>query len=306
VQVAVDERERRTGPRPAPLILTGSHSFELMRSVTQSLAGRVALLNLLPMSVNELRAAGKPTGTARLLHAGGYPRIHADGLDPAVALGDYFASGIERDLPQRIGLRQLEAFRRFVRATAGQIGQVLNLQSLASEVGVSGHTAKAWVSLLEASFIVKLLPPWFANIGKRLIKSPKLYFCDTGLAAWLMGITHESQIETHPLRGLLFENLVVMEFYKHALHHGQVPLMHFYRDSAGTEVDLVVEHGVPPGRLGLVEIKAGMTFFPEQVKTLHRVATLLGARVARRMLVTGGNERFGFADVEVEGIQAAA
>ncbi len=304
VQVAVDENARATKPGAAPLILTGSHSFELMHHISQSLAGRTALLNLLPMSVNELRLAGLPTGTARLLHAGGYPRIHADGLDPAVALADYFATYVERDLRELIELRQLDTFRRFVRLAAGRVGQVLNMNSLALDVGVSGHTIRAWISLLEASFIVRLLPPWFANIGKRLIKSPKLYFCDTGLAAWLIGINAEDQLATHPLRGMLFENLVVMEFFKQALHHGQVPRLHFYRDSAGTEVDLVVEHGMPEGTLGLVEVKSGQTFHPDMLRPMQAVSKLLGSRVQRRMLVLGSTEQWQYQDTEVVGIGA--
>jgi uncharacterized protein len=300
IQVDVDEDSR-----PGRFILTGSHSFDLMGAVTQSLAGRTALLQLLPMSINELRAAGLASSTNRLLHAGGYPRIHAEGLDPAVTLADYFASYVERDLRQLIELRNLDEFRRFVRLAAGRVGQVLNLHSLAADVGVSDHTARAWVSLLEASYIVRLLPPWFANIGKRLIKSPKLYFVDTGLAAWLMGITSEEQLNAHPLRGHLFENLVVMEFVKHTLNHGLPVGLNYFRDHAGLEVDLVVEQGVPPGQLGLVEIKSGQTAHGDFLKPMQRVAALLGdERIARRMLVYGGDEVYRREGVEVVGLQA--
>jgi uncharacterized protein len=310
VQVAVDEQARQSNhPSSAakiergPLILTGNHNFELLRTVTQSLAGRTALLQLLPLSINELREAGVSLSIDRLLHAGGYPRIHANNLDPAVALADYAATYIERDLRELIELRQLDIFRRFLRLAAGRVGQVLNMQGLAVDSGVSGATVKAWISVLEASFIVRLLPPWFANIGKRLIKAPKLYFCDTGLAAWLMGINEESQIAQHPLRGHLFENLVVMEFVKHALHHGQVPALHYYRDSAGTEVDLVVEQGLPPGGLGLVEIKAGQTFHPEFLRSMRNVAAWLGPKVQRQMLVYGGRESYVREGIEVAAVQ---
>ncbi len=301
IQAEVDER-----PRPGAFILTGSHSFELAASVTQSLAGRTALLNLLPLSVNELLQAGLRLDTNALLHRGGYPRIHADGLDPAVALGDYFATYVERDLRQLIELRNLDQFRRFVRLCAGRTGQVLNLASLGGDVGVSGHTARAWLSLLEASFVLRLLPPWFANLGKRLVKAPKLYFCDVGLAAWLIGITDVQQLATHPLRGALFETLVVMEFVKHALHHGQPAQLHYYRDSAGLEVDLLVENGLPPGQLGLVEVKAGQTFHAEQLQPMRRVAALLGERVARQMLVNGGDQHWQRDGVEVVGLHAKA
>lgn len=299
IQVDVDDR-----PGPGRYILTGSHGFELMHAVTQSLAGRTALLNLLPMSINELRGAGLQLSTDALIHRGGYPRIHADGLDPATTLGDYFATYVERDLRQLIELRNVDEFRRFVRLSAGRVGQLLSLSGLAADAGVSSPTAKAWMSLLESSFIVRLVTPWFVNLGKRLVKSPKLYFCDVGLAAWLMGIVDESQLAVHPLRGALFENLVVMEFVKHALHHGEPAQVHFFRDSAGLEVDLVVENGMPPGRLGLVEIKAGQTFQRDSLVSLDKVAGLLGDRVARRMLVYGGDEQWVREDVEVVGLNA--
>ncbi len=301
IQVAVDEQ-----PRPGAFVLTGSHGLDLMAAVGQSLAGRTALLQLLPMSITELRAAGVPAATDRLLFAGGYPRIHADALDPRVALGDYFATYVERDLRQLIELRNLDEFRRFVRMAAGRVGQVLNLQALAGDVGISGHTAKAWMGLLETGFIVRRLTPWFANLGKRLVKSPKLYFCDVGLACWLLGLTEQGQLATHPLRGALFENLVVMEFVKHALHQGQPVGLHYYRDSAGLEVDLLVEQGLPPGQLGLVEVKAGLTVHGEQLRPLRRVAALLGSRVGRCMLVYGGNENWLREGVEVAGLQAGA
>lgn len=297
IQAAVDERGV-----PGQFVLTGSHNFDLMHRVTQSLAGRTALLHLLPMSMQELRSAGLRLSIDESIVRGGYPRIHADALDPAVALADYFATYVERDLRQLAELRNLDEFRRFVRLAAGRVGQVLNLHSLAADVGVSDHTARAWLSLLEASYIVRLLPPWFANIGKRLIKAPKLYFCDTGLAAWLIGFAQVEQLASHPLRGNLFENLVVMEFVKHAFNHGRAPVLHYYRDSTGTEVDLVVEHGVPSGQLGLVEIKAGQTFHRDFVAPMERVAQWIDVPVARRMLVFGGAGEYTRDGVEVVGI----
>jgi predicted AAA+ superfamily ATPase len=300
LQAMVDER------RPAhAFVLTGSHSFDLMRGVTQSLAGRTALLHLLPLSIRELNAAGERPSVERLVFAGGYPRIHAERLDPTPTLADYFATYVERDLRQLVELRNLDVFRRFVGVAAGRVGQLLNLQGLAADVGVSGHTARAWMSLMEASYIVRLLPPWFANIGKRLTKSPKLYFCDTGLAAWLIGLTDEAQLATHPLRGPLFENLVVMEFFKHALHHGMPPALHFYRDNAGLEVDLLVEYGVEPGSVGVVEIKAGRTVHGEMLQPLHRLPAALDTRVSRRMLVYAGEDReYVREGVEIVGVAA--
>jgi predicted AAA+ superfamily ATPase len=292
-------------PRPGRLVLTGSHAFELMAPVTQSLAGRAALLNLLPLSLAELRAGGLDLGTDALLLRGGYPRIHAEGLDRAVVLADYYATYVERDLRQLLELRNLAEFGRFVRLAAGRVGQVLNLQSLAADVGISGHTAKAWLALLEAGFLVRRLEPWFRNLGKRLVKAPKLYFTDTGLAAWLIGIRGEAQLATHPLRGALFENLVVMEFFKHALNRGQRPALNFYRDSSGLECDLVVEQGLAPGELGLVEAKSAQTFHPEHLRAMGRVCGIVGPEhFARRMLVMDGRLNIVRDGVEIVGLHA--
>lgn len=286
LQADVDERGR-----PGRWVLTGSHNFELMRGITQSLAGRTALLHLWPLSLAELASVGftaRTHGIDAVLFAGAYPRVHADALDPGVALADYFATYVERDLRELIELRQLDAFRRFVRLAAGRVGQLLNLSALAADAGVSAPTSQAWMSLLEASYIVHRLAPWHANLGKRLVKQAKLYFCDVGLAAWLLGVRNAAEIDTHALRGALFENLVVNEFVKHALNQGFAPTLHFFRDSNGLEVDLFVEYGVAPGTIGLVEIKSGQTVQGEWMRPLNRVASLLGPRVARRMLVHGG------------------
>ncbi len=300
VQVLVDGR-----PGNGQFILTGSHQFELMQSITQSLAGRTALLRLLPLSINELRQAGLDTATDWLLLAGGYPRIHAQGLPPSVVLGDYFETYVERDLRQLIELRQLREFRRFVQMCAGRVGNLLNVQSLAADVGVSGHTARAWISLLEASYVVYLLPPWFQNLGKRLTKSAKLYFYDVGLAAWLIGLRDSSQMAQHPMRGHLFENLIVMEFIKHFEHHGRHQQPHFYRDSHGVEVDLVLQHGAGADPLGLVEIKSGQTYHEDFARSLHRVEQVLGKPVQRKMVVYGGADAYLRNGVEVVGLQHA-
>lgn len=287
-------------------VLTGSHNFELMRGITQSLAGRTTVLHLWPLSLAELAGAGitpRSAGIDTLLFSGGYPRLHAEAMDPAVLLGDYFATYVERDLRQLIELRQLDTFRRFVKLAAGRCGQLLNQSALAADAGVSAPTSQAWLSLLEASYIVHRLPPWHANLGKRLVKQAKLYFCDVGLAAWLLGVRHAEQLATHPLRGALFENLVVNEFAKHALNQGIAPDLHFFRDSNGLEVDLLVEYGLPPGQIGLVEIKSGQTVQREWLAVLNRVAALLGPRVARRMLVHGGRAGGEWEQVELAGMQ---
>ncbi len=281
IQVEVDRQ-----PRAGRFILTGSHQFELSRQVSQSLAGRTALLKLLPLSIAELQAFG-PWTVDDLIHRGGYPRIHAEGLDPAVALGDYFETYVQRDLRELVQLRHFADFERFVRLAAGRVGQVLNLHSLAGDVGVSGHTARAWLSLLEASYIVFRLPPWFANIGKRLIKSPKLYFYDVGLAAWLIGIRKREHLATHPLRGPLFENLVVLEALKTFYNAGERPSLYYYRDSAGKEADLLVEQG---NSMRLAEIKAAQTVAPDALRPISGIQKALGERAARAALIYAGSE----------------
>lgn len=291
IQVRVDEH-RKAGE----FILTGSHHFELNRHISQSLAGRTALLNLLPLSIAELQESGLSTGINRLIHAGGYPRIHADRLDPAVTLGDYFSTYVERDLRELMQLRHIREFETFVRLAAGRVGQLLNLHALAADSGISGQTAKAWLALLEASFVVFVLPPLFANIGKRLTKSPKLYFCDVGLAAWLTGIRQESHLESHPLRGSFFENLVVLEILKAKMNAGVSPNLHFFRDSSGLEVDLLVEQG---NTLWLVEIKSSQTISGDSFNSMKKTGALLGGRVKKKFLVYGGVEHQQRSDAEV-------
>lgn len=295
IQVEVDER-----PLPGRFILTGSHQFELARQIAQSLAGRTALLRLLPLSIAELNDAANlgigNLSTEQLLHRGGYPRIHADALDPAMALADYFETYVQRDLRELVQLRHLGEFERFVRLAAGRVGQVLNLQSLAADVGVSGHTAREWINLLEASFIVFRLPPWFANIGKRLIKSPKLYFYDVGLAAWLVGIRQPEHLPAHPLRGHLFENLAVLEVLKTYANAGERPDLHFFRDSAGIEADLVLEQA---GKLTLIEIKSARTVASDAMRNVQSIRKGLGARTAWSALLYDGDEAQRRSDFDV-------
>jgi len=294
IQVDVDER-RQMGR----YVLTCSHQFELNRHIAQSLAGRTALLHLLPLSVAELCASGESPDIDALILSGGYPRIHADALDPATALADYFETYVQRDLRELVQIRNLALFEKFVRLAAGRVGQLLNMQSLAADVGISGHTAAAWLSLLEASYIVFRLPPWFENLGKRLVKSPKLYFYDTGLAAWLVGMTRREHLPAHPLRGHLFENLAVLEFLKAYFNRGERPRLHFYRDSGGNEADLVLENG---RQLHLVEIKSAATVSPDAMRPIGNIRRALGERVAAATLVYGGSEAQKRSDFSVIGV----
>ncbi len=281
--------------RNSLFVLTGSEQFRLSSSISQSLAGRTALLRLLPFSLTERMRTGASAAIDDLMYSGFYPRIHDQRLEPRQALGDYFETYVERDV-RRIGeVRNLSSFRRFVRLCAGRVGQLVNLSSLGSDAGVSHTTARHWLTVLEASYIIFQLPPFHANIRKRLIRSPKLYFCDVGLASYLIGIEDPKQLVTHPLRGALFENLVVAEALKHRLNRGRQPNLSFFRDAKGLECDLLyaAAHG-----LAAVEIKSGSTVPSDAFNALNRVADLLPA-VSAKAVVTGGADRQSRGDGEV-------
>ncbi|MEZ5538282.1 MAG: ATP-binding protein [Thiolinea sp.] len=293
IQVDVDEKKQM-----GRFILTGSHQFDLSREISQSLAGRTALLKLLPLSLQELRAVAgdSPMTSDTLIHRGGYPRIHEQQLDPAMVLGDYFETYVQRDLRELVQLKNIQLFEKFVRLAAGRTGQILNKQSLSNDVGVSAPTVDEWLSLLEASYILFRLPPWFANIGKRLIKSPKLYFYDVGLAAWLMGITREEHLATHPLRGYLFENMAVLEVLKTIYNRGEKPNLYFYRDAAKNEADILLEDGAG---IRLFEVKSAQTIASDALKPTRKVAAILGERVQSIGLVYGGEDYQRRSDFEV-------
>lgn len=276
-------------PQPGRFILTGSHQFELMNQVSQSLAGRTALLRLLPFTLAEaLRAQARttPSDLAQTLLTGFYPRIHDRGLDPTQALADYFATYVERDLRQLLAVHDLQRFERFVRLCAGRTGQLLNLSSLSNDAGVSHVTARAWIDLLQTSFIVHLLPPWFTNTGKRLIKAPKLYFHDVGLACWLLGLRTPEQVQRDPLYGALFENFVIMEAMKDRLNTGASAEMYFYRDSEGHEVDLLLPVG---SQVHAIEIKAGATVNPDYFRGLKTFAAHHPQALAGGSVMFGGS-----------------
>ena len=268
-------------------VLTGSEQFQLSDAIGQSLAGRTALLRLLPFSLAELRRTGAGGGVDDLLYAGFYPRIHDRKLEPRQALGDYLETYVERDV-RRIGeIRNLSGFRRFVRLCAGRVGQLVNLSALGADAGVSHTTAREWLTVLEASYVAFRLPPYFANLRKRLVKSPKLYFHDVGLASHLIGVEHAGQIATHPLRGALFENAVVAEALKHRFNRGRRSNLSFFRDARGLECDLLYENG---GGMGTIEIKAGATVASDWFDALDRIAVQL-PNVGLRAVVHGGSRR---------------
>lgn len=289
LQAIVDE-----DPSPGRFILTGSQNLALLEGVSQSLAGRTALLELLPLDLTEIRRFGRsPDDLHTTLWRGGYPRIHDRGLPAGEWLADYTATYLERDVRTLLNVGDLEAFHTFLRLCAGRIGQLLNLASLASDCGIAQPTARRWLSVLEASFVAFRLPPFHANFGKRLTRHPKLYFYDPGLAVSLLGIEEPGQLATHPLRGAVFENWVVSEIVKWHRHRGRQPQVSFYRERDRLEIDVVIERGA---ELTLVEAKAGRTPSGEHFAAFPVFADRIAARgderwrVASEMVVYGGDE----------------
>ncbi len=290
LQVLADERGRN-----GLFVLTGSEQFRLSNAIGQSLAGRTALLRLLPFSLTERGRPSASDAMDDIIYSGFYPRIHDQGLDPTQALGDYFETYVERDVRRLGEIRNLSAFRRFVRLCAGRVGQLVNLSSLGSDAGVSHTTVREWLTVLETSYIIFQLPPFHANIRKRLVKSPKLYFYDVGLASYLIGIENRNQVTTHPLRGSLFENVVVAEALKHRFNRGRQSNLSFFRDSRGLECDLFYEtgHGI-----GAIEVKAGSTVASDYCDSLNRVAGLI-PDIAAKTVVYGGTARQSRSDCDI-------
>lgn len=267
-------------------ILTGSQQFALNQSISQSLAGRVGYLHLLPFSHEELRTQHAPQSLESMLVRGFYPPVFDRAIPPHIWYADYVSTYIERDLRQLINVRDLAAFQRFLRMCAARTGQLLNLSALAADCGITHNTAKSWISILEASYLVVLLPPWHRNLGKRLIKAPKLYFLDTGLAAWLAGVRNPAELEMGALRGPLFETWVVGELTKHLCNHALPERLYFWRDSAGNEIDLLVERGAETAFP--IECKAGQTVAGDWFKPLRKFCDAAG--VAESALIYGGGE----------------
>ncbi len=282
---------------PGKYVLTGSQQFGLFSGITQSLAGRVGLVQLLPFAMKELSSSGKlPEDMDRLMLTGMYPPLYDRQLEPADWFPAYVNTYIERDLRQLINVRELSAFQRFVRMCAARTGQLLNLSSLASDCGITHNTAAAWISVLEASYIIFLLRPHFTNFNKRLVKTPKLYFLDTGLATWLLGIRELEQLAYHAQRGALFENLVVTEFLKGRFNRGEQPDLYFWRDSKGLEVDLLLDDGI---NLKPVEIKSGRTVAADFLTPLRKWCALSGVPDRPATLIYGGDREFSDQNVAI-------
>lgn len=285
LQTAVDG-QRRMGL----WVLTGSQQFGLMSGITQSLAGRVGSVQLLPFGMYELAsAAALPARMERVLWQGLYPALYDREVDPTRWYADYVRTYVERDVRQIASIQDLSLFQRFLKMCAARTGQILNLSNLANDIGISHVTARAWLSVLEASYIVFTLQPHHRNFGKRLIKSPKLYFHDPGLASYLLGVEDEAALRHHSARGALFETLIVNEFLKVRWHRGMPANISFWRDNIGTEVDLVIEAGET---LTPVEIKAGQTFTPDFLTALSHWTRYAGPHAGRPHVVYGGQNSF--------------
>lgn len=261
LQTAVDADRR-----PGRFVVTGSQNLLLSAAVSQSLAGRAGFLELLPLSYGEAAAVFGTLTLDELLVRGAYPAVHATAVAAADWHASYVASYLERDVRQLSRIGDLLQFQRFMRMMAARCGQLLNLNAVANDLGVAQTTARDWLGVLEASYIAFRLPPYHVNFGKRLVKTPKLYFHDTGLAAWLLGITDAATMNSHPMRGALFENLCIADYGKHLRHTGAAGSAYFWRDNIGNEVDLLLERA---GLLQPVEFKSGATFQGDWLRGLH-------------------------------------
>ena len=297
IQGIVDDKGRN-----GLFVLTGSSNLLLMKNVSQTLAGRTAVFTLLPFSAEECAAVRPLPDAASAVLFGGYPRVLAGGARPDTFFSSYIGTYVERDVRQLLNIKDAMVFSTFLRLLAGRIGSLLDVTSLSNDCGVSAKTVREWMSILATSYICFLLPPWYENRGKRLVKSPKLYFYDTGIACALAGIDTVGQLMRDPLRGGLFENLVVLEKMKAAFHAGKRPDLYFYRDSNGVEVDLVEQAG---GRLFPTEIKSSATFSPDFCKSLSKFAERYPDKCERPSVIYCGSERFAFKGVAVRPFPSA-
>lgn len=276
---------------PGQYILSGSQNFLLMKSISQSLAGRVAILHLLPLSYNELSGTDfEPTAMSDFLFRGGYPRLNVIGIAPEDFFPNYIRTYIDRDVRAELGIRKVSSFNTFLTLCATRIGEVLNIESLANDCDISVDTARNWMSILESSFIAFRLHPYHKNFGKRLIKAPKLYFYDTGLAANLLGIETAEQLAESQYRGNLYENAVAVEIIKRYQALGKEPRLFFWRDSNKKEVDFILEKGGKP--LYAIEVKSSATYRPSAFKNLEDLAPIMGVETDHRFVVYGGDESF--------------
>jgi predicted AAA+ superfamily ATPase len=293
LQQEVDER-RRMGD----FVLTGSAQFDLLAGITQSLAGRVGRVELLPLSGAELGHGALPDTLDAALLKGGYPALYDRALSPHDWFSNYVATYVERDVRQILAVQDLSQFHRFVRMCAARSGQLLNLAALGADCGISAVTAGKWLSVLETSYLMFRLPPHHRNFGKRLVKTPKLYCLDVGLMAWLLGIRDLTTLQTHPARGALFETWVVSELVKTRFNAGQDAALFFWRDSIGHEVDVLLE---TPQGLQAIEVKSGATFASDWPQAVHKWATLADTATLPPRIIFGGDGRYERQGCQVSG-----
>lgn len=282
IQVVSDENGT-----PGQYILSGSQNFLLLKSITQSLAGRVGLLKLLPLSYAELLGGGISSGVDEFMIRGGYPRLYDVDMEADIFFEAYISTYVERDVAGYLDVRDAAAFRTVLRLCASNAGNLINYSNLARDADVGFRTVKSWMSILESSYIVFPLEPWHSNLGKRLTKTPKLYFYDTGLLCHLLGIRTVPQLLSHPMLGAVFENLIVSETAKRYLNRGKNPELYFYRDDSKREIDLL-DFTDPNNRLA-IEIKSSQTYHGRYGKTLVDVGDMLGVPADGRMVVYRGD-----------------
>lgn len=282
LQVMVD------ADRKLQFYLSGSQNFLLMEKITQSLAGRVGILNLCPFSYSEVENTPfAPLDLERFIWRGGFPGLHEQGVPPEIFFNNYVQTYLERDVRQIKNVGDLSVFNRFLRLCAGRVGQPLNLSTLATDLSLSVNTVKAWFSVLEASYMIFYLPPFYENFNKRIIKTPKFYFFDTGLLCHLLGIGSPMQLETHHYFGNIVENAIIADLYKKRAHAGKRPVFWFWQDQHGNEVDLLIEE---QGMLNAIEIKSSQTFNPRLMSGLAKWAQVSGHRASYNYLVYAGHQ----------------
>lgn len=290
IQGIVDEHNT-----PGQFILSGSQQFNLMSGITQSLAGRTALYTLFPFNFKELGKLNE-TDIDRIMYKGFYPRVWDNNLLPTKVYSDYFETYVQRDLRQLINIKDLNLFRQFVKLCATRIGQLFVASQLANEVGVSVHTINSWLSILETSYIIFQLSPYHTNLKKRLVKSRKIYFYDVGLACAILGIQQPEHLSVFPLRGSLFENMVVSEIVKSRKNRGLIDNFFFYRDSNQNEIDLLLDNILT---IDAIEIKSSETFSNTLLKSLNYIRKILPEKTKRTILCYAGNKEMEFLEHEL-------
>ena len=290
IQGIVDDHPERR------FIISGSSNFTLIRNVSQSLAGRVGMFDLLPLSMREMGVMAQQKELDELLYEGLYPAVCSGKNLAKLYYPAYVKTYLDRDVRELLNVKDLMQFNTFLRLCAGRIGSLFNASELASEVGVASHTITSWLSVLEASYVVTLLHPYSGNARKRLVKSPKLYFCDTGLACYLLGIESPEQLARDKMRGHLFENLIVTEALKSRFNRGKEANLYFYRDSNKNEIDLLL---LAAGKVSGIEIKSAMTYHSDFSKVIDRMADYVKEPIGTRAIVYAGKMENNVADVKL-------